>query len=198
MDPEAEVGRVFGAARRLAVIAVLVTTLFGVPSAGAWELAGRHTIRLHPRVGDPIVIGTVEVRPVADRYAFSVQFDHKNFKDFFLSMREFKCLEGDGEIQCHVPYPYRHPSTVTESDFTWLEHALLFLFKAPRDFGVKLWNGIYYKLQSGPAGLIGRPQAVDLNQISAPPIDPNIPPFSSTERTDISFGTRWFHLLTID
>lgn len=164
----------------------------------AWELAGSHAIRLHPRASDPIVIGSVEFRPAGDRHAFKLHLDHGKFKDYFLSMREFKCLEGQGEIQCHVPYPYRNPGTVTTKDLAWLEHSLLFLFKSPSEFGAKLWNGIYYRLQLTPSGLVGTPQAVDLNQIGAPPSDFDSPPFGPGERSDITPGMRWFERLTID
>lgn len=183
--------------RFLASLAAL-TALFAAPSASAWELAGSHAVRLHPRSGAPIVIGTVEFRPVGGRLGFTLHLDHGTFKDFFLSMREFKCLEGDVEILCHVPYPYPNPGTVTAGDLAWLEHALLFLYKSPREFGAKLWNGIYYKLQLTPAGLVGLPQAVDLNQIGAPPADPDTPPFGPGERSDIPSGARWFDKLTID
>lgn len=164
----------------------------------AWQFEGAHSIKLHPRVGDPVGIGTVEFRPQGDRYGFTVKLDHERFKDFFLSMREFKCLEGDGEIQCHVPYPYRQPASVTPSDLSWLEHSLLFLFKSPREFGAKLWNGLYYRLEAGPTGLTGYPQAVDLNQIGAPPSNLDIPPFGPSERSEIPAGTRWFGKITIE
>jgi hypothetical protein len=45
-------------------------------------------------------------------------------------MREFKCLEGEAEIQCHVPYPYRNPGTVTTCRSCMAgKHSLLFLFQ---------------------------------------------------------------------
>lgn len=172
--------------------------LLQAPPVLAWQLAGTHAIRLHPRAGDPVVIGTVDIRPAGERHAFTLHLDHARFTDHFLSMREFKCLEGRGEIQCHVPYPYRHPGTVTENELSWLEHSLLFLFKSPGEFGARLWNGIYYKLQVTPDGLVGLPQAVDLNQIGAPPDDLDTPPFAPGERSEIPPGARWFGKLTID
>lgn len=190
--------RSWGRARRLAGLLAAGATLLAVPPACAWELTGSHPIRLHPRVGEPVVIGTVDFRPTGGRHAFTLHLDHGKFKDFFLSMREFKCLEGEGEIQCHVPYPYRQPGTVAPDDLAWLEHALLFLFKSPREFGAKLWNGIYYRFRVTPEGLVGQPQAVDLNHIGAPPADFETPPFGPGERSDIPAGVRWFGKLTID
>ena len=189
----------FRRATRRRVDALAVACLLASSPVVAWEMTGSHAIRLHPRTGDPLVIGTADFRPVANgRYSFSIHLDHGRFKDFFLSMREFKCLEGQSEIQCQVPYPYRHPGTVAPNDLAWLEHNLLFLFKSPSEFGAKLWNGIYYRLQLTPSGLVGTPQAVDLNQIGAPPSNFDTPPFGPGERSDITAGARWFEKLTID
>jgi hypothetical protein len=127
-----------------------------------------------------------------------VSVDHSKFTDHFLSMREFKCLQGAGEILCHVPYPYPRPSSVTREDFAWLEHALLFMFKLPSEFGAKLWNGVVFKLRLTEQGLVGTPQAVDLNLIGAPPARTDVPPYKPALREDIRPGTRWFERLTIE
>jgi len=120
------------------------------------------------------------------------------FKDFFLSMKEFKCLESAVEIFCHVPYPYPQPGTVSATDLAWLEHALLFMFKTPAEFGAKLWNGVYFQLQPTERGWEGRPQAIDLNRISAPPAQPGTPPFRPALRDDIAPAARYFNRLTIE
>ena len=54
-----------------------------------------------------------------------------------------------------LPYPNR--GTVSADDLAWLEHSLLFLFKAPRDFGARLWNGLYYRMTLTDAGIVGTP-----------------------------------------
>ena len=113
-------------------------------------------------------------------------------------MKEFKCLEGAGEVLCHVPYPYAQPGTVTPTDLAWLEHSLLFLFKLPNEFGAKLWNGLYFQLQMTDEGLVGTPQAIDLNLISAPPADLTKPPYRPALRDDIAPGARWAARLTIE
>jgi len=180
--------------------AMLLSLLVSLPAA-AWELTGTKTITLHYRDGGEVKIGTVTFTPkgtkAGDPVAVSVHMDHDRFKDFFLSMKEFKCLEAPGEVFCHVPYPYKNPEIVTADNMAWLEHALMFMFKSPREFGAKLWNGVYYKLQLTGQGLVGRPQAVDLNQIGAPPADLNVPPYGPGERSDIPLDVRWFNKLTI-
>lgn len=183
--------------RWLLLVSVGLLTLMNLP-ASAWEMAGTKTIRLHGRDGQAHPVGTVQFQPKGDKIAFIVKMDPARLKDFFLSMREFKCLEGSGEIACHVPYPYSHPATVSATDLVWLEHSLLFLFKQPKDFGAKWWNGLYYRLQLTDQGLVGTPEAIDLNQISAPPGDLTTPPYGPPARSAIAPESRWFNRLSIE
>ena len=111
-------------------------------------------------------------------------------------MREFNCLEGP-EVQCLVPYPYPHPETVTVTDFSWLEHSLIFMFKTPSEFGAKLANGVVYQMTATPEGLVGALYSVDLNQIASPPDDPSTPPFGPAERQSLDDGGRWVTQLLI-
>ena len=165
--------------------------------ASAWELSGNKTIRLQTRDGQSITLGTVEFTPKGETSTFALHLDHARFKDFFLSMKEFKCLEGE-EIQCHVPYPYPNPGTVSRNDLRWLEHSLLFLYKQPKDFGARLWNGLYYEMALTEKGIVGTPQAVDLVQIGAPPADTSIPPYGPGDRSEIPSNSRWIRSLSIE
>lgn len=164
----------------------------------AWELAGSKRITLHTRDGQAIPFGTVNFTAQGERSVFALHLDHARFKDFFLSMKEFKCVESAQEIQCHVPYPYPNPASVSRTDLRWLEHSLLFLFKTPRDFGARLWNGLYYQMQITDQGIVGTPQAVDLGLIGAPPADYTIPPYGPGERSDLTPNSRWISHLTIE
>ncbi len=170
---------------------------FAASGAGAWEMEGRKALVLHDRDGAEIPIGAVEFAPAGDRVGFTIHLDRTRFTDFFLSMREFKCLEGPGEILCHVPYPYPNPATVTRDDLRWLEHALLFLHKSPSEFGARLTNGVIHRMTVGPQGIEGAAQAVDLNAISAPPNDPTVPPFGEHDRWEVEPGARWIGRLSI-
>ena len=165
-------------------------------AAAAWELSGVKQIALHTRDGQDIQIGTVTFTPDGNRTRFTLDVDRSRFKDFFLSMREFKCLEGP-EVQCLVPYPYPHPETVTATDFSWLEHSLIFMFKTPSELGAKLANGVVYQMTATPEGLVGTPYSVDLNQIASPPDDPSAPPFGPAERQALDDGSRWVTQLSI-
>ena len=179
--------------------ALLFLTAFGLAGpAAAWAPSGTQSIILDGRDGQSITIGTVTFTPGADRIGIAVQLDHTRLQDFFLSMKEFKCLDTPDEVFCHVPYPHTNPASVTADDLAWLEHALLFFYKAPSDFGAKLWNGVYYKLRQTERGLVGTPQAIDLNQIGAPPDDTATPPYGPGERSEMAPGARWFGTLRIE
>ena len=47
------------------------------------------------------------------------------------------------------------------------------------------------------AKLVGLPQAVDLNLISAPPDNLNIPPYDKSLRDDVAPGAHWIERLVI-
>ncbi|MBL8349839.1 MAG: hypothetical protein JNL87_05955 [Burkholderiaceae bacterium] len=187
--------------RRLRLVGGLALTCGAamLAPAAAQPLAGERQITLHQRDGGAVALGSVTFTPTPDgRSRFVLALRPEAFKDFFLSMKEFKCVESPVEIFCHVPYPYPQPATVGSADFAWLEHSLLFMFKLPAEFGARLWNGVYFQLRRTERGLEGKPQAVDLNRISAPPDAPGVPPYRSALRDDIAPGARFFDRLTIE
>ena len=178
-------------------ITILGLALVGLP-AMAWDMTGTKTITLHGRDGKTVQLGSVTFAPKGELTTFSIKMNTPALTDHFLSMREFKCIKGTGEILCHVPYPYNNPATVSATDFAWLEHSLLFLYKLPKDFGAKWWNGVYYRLKMTDRGLVGVPEAIDLNQISAPHADLSVPPYGPSMRSDMTPGARWFDKLSIE
>lgn len=178
-----------------ATLALLATA----PALAQAPLVGSKALKARLGDGSQVVLGTVVFTPgEGGRTGFALTLDHKALSDHFLSMREFKCLSGTGEITCHVPYPYANPRSIQGQDYRWLEHSLLFFYKAPRDFGAKLWNGLYFEFQPQGAALVGTPKAVDLDQISAPPADLGTPPFGRDLRHDIPADTRWVRALVIE
>jgi hypothetical protein len=161
--------------------------------------AGAKSVKLHARDGSSVDIGQVVFTPRADgRVGFVWKAETSRFTDHFLSMREFKCLPGQGEIMCLVPYPYPQPGHIAANDLAWLEHSLLFMFKKQSELGAQLWNGIIWKLAVTPTGFVGTPQAVDLNRIAAPPAKTDVPPFGPGQRDDIPATARWFNKITLE
>jgi hypothetical protein len=161
--------------------------------------AGTKAVKLHAKDGSSVDIGTVMFTPSADgRIGFTWKADTSRFTDHFLSMREFKCLPGQGEIMCLVPYPYPQPGHIAANDLAWLEHSLLFMFKKQSEFGAQMWNGVVFKLSATPTGLVGAPQAIDLNRIASPPAKTDVPPYGAAQRDDIPPSARWFNKITIE
>lgn len=180
-----------------------IVTLWLCCSLSTWaaefDMQGVKQVFAVTRDGSKLALGQVQfTRGSAGVTHFALKVDSPLLVDHFLSMKEFKCLDGATEVTCHVPYPYKHPNTITQGNLIWLEHSLLFLFKQPRDFGAKLWNGSYYQFEVVGTRLIGKPQAIDLNHISAPSDTPNIAPYSADLRVDAAPGARWIDHLLIE
>ena len=94
---------------RLGIGTAVVVLL--APPTRAWDLAGTRQVVLHSRDGDRTLPGTVAFTPAADgRTAFVLTLAQAPFKHFFLSMKEFKCVESAPEVFRHVAYtPTRSP-----------------------------------------------------------------------------------------
>ena len=187
--------RVFGA------MAACLLGLAGLPApAPAFDFSGEKALLASTPDRARIRIGTVRFLPLASSAdaKFEIRLDTSVMTDHFLSMREFKCLPGGTEISCFVPYPHAHPGVVSAGKLAWLEHNLLFLYKRPTDFGAKLWNGVIFKFTEQGQALVGHPQAIDLNRISAPPDSATEPPYGPGERDDFPPSTRWLQELRIE
>ena len=159
---------------------------------------GEREVVLLNRTGEEQVIGTATFTPASDgQYRYELAMDYEVFKDFFLSMKEMKCLEDAKEIMCHIPYPYQNPRLVSTEDFGWIALDLLFMFKQPREFGAKLWNGVYFDMGLEDGVIKGAAQAVDLNLLAAPPEDPTAHPLPPIERYEMDPTERWLPYIEI-
>lgn len=181
-----------------ATAAISAPGAFAQPATG-FDFTGTKSLIAVTADGTKTTIGAVQFTPAdGGSAAFKITLKTEVFTDFFLSMREFKCLPAAKEVTCHVPYPYPNPATVSAGNLAWLEHSLLFLHKSPAEFGAKLWNGTYYEFQLRGNALAGTPRAVDLNEISAPPRDPSVPPFRKALRHEVPPDARWVSALLIE
>jgi hypothetical protein len=176
------------------------------PAAAQWEPTGTQRIVATLGDGARIELGRVRFSPAPDgQVAFELDWHTQlggPFKDHFLSMREFKCIDGATELSCQVPYPHANPKTVSRQasaqQWVWLEHSLMFFFKRPADYGAKLWNGVYYELKATPQGLQGLPKAIDLNLIAAPPTSAGTAPYKPALRDEMPPQARWLRSLSIE
>lgn len=153
-------------------------------------LSGEKQIVLLDKQESEIVIGHVVFTPEEGGSRYSLHMDHEKFRDYFLSMKEMKCLEGH-ELWCHLAYPYEQPRRVSHEDLSWLSHDLLFMFKKRDEFGANFWNGIYYQMRVEDGVIKGEAQAVDLNLLASPPENLSTPPMHEGERDEIERSQRW-------
>ncbi len=179
---------------RTSILALICIMSAGFASADA--LNGKKHIFLLDKKGNEIQVGSVHFHAEADAFSYKLHMDHDKFRDYFLSMKEMKCLEGP-ELMCHLSYPYKQPHTVTADDLSWLSHDLLFMFKKPEEFGANFWNGVYYNMRVEDGVIKGVAEAVDLNLLASPPDDLNTPPMNEGERDEIDRAKRWLPDLVI-
>lgn len=170
-------------------IAATCALMAGLSAHGA-----EHTIRLHPSQGDPIVAGTVSIDGGG---GFQVIWDDDKFGDYFLSMRPFKCLEGADKLWCRVAYPYENRRSLAGGDATDLEYDLLFVWKNAADYGIDMWNGVYYRLMAEEGGWTGVMHEMDMDMLAAPPEDGTLRPITHGDLEPGDPDSHWLPKLTI-
>lgn len=130
--------------------------------------------------------------------AVQVTLDNEQFTEHFLSMRPFRCIEGETEWFCYLNYPYDLRALVTKDDLTDLEYQLLFIRKTASEFGIDAWNGLYYKLQLESDGtLSGTLLEGDLNSLQSPPSEKYARPIDLGEFIEADETRRLFPRLRI-
>jgi hypothetical protein len=157
---------------------------------------GTKQISLLDNKGNRLSIGSISFSSKAETIDYQIHLKHKLFKDYFLSMKEMKCLEGP-ELWCHLAYPYDNPQKITETDFTWLAHDLLFMYKKSSEFGANFYNGIYYDFKLTSDKLIGTAMALDLNLLAAPPEDQTQAPITVHDIDELELTNRWLPIIEI-
>ncbi|MGB0694341.1 MAG: hypothetical protein ACPGOY_01745 [Rhodospirillaceae bacterium] len=182
----------------ISLAALAILTLISAPTT-PWAAEQTKTIQLITTGGEAFPIGSLTAPFDGSAGPYTLTIDHhQGFQDYFLSMKEMKCLEGP-ELWCHLPYPYPSGKTLSGSDLRWLEHDLIFLFKTPGEYGANLWNGIYYKMALDPeTGVItGEARAVDLNLLASPHDDLSQPALGEYDLEDFDASARWLPKLEI-
>ncbi len=161
----------------------------------AAALEGEKALKLVDGDGTATEIGTVSFGKDG-RYA--IDWDLSEFGEYFLSMRPFKCLEGPEKLWCRVPYPYDIKRKVSANDLTDLEYDTLFIWKKASDYGIDMWNGVYYKFAVEDGALVGRLHEMDMDILSAPPDDGNLRPVGAYDIEEGDPDSHWLPILRIE
>lgn len=185
---------------RLLSSLVLLSTLIFMFNCHATQsehfFNGSKKVILLANNGAEVVIGNIHFNQKKQTINYQLQLNHQHFADYFLSMKEMKCLEGP-ELWCHLAYPYQNPHSIETGDFRWLAHDFLFMYKKKSDFGANFYNGIYYQFSLVNNVLVGHAMAIDLNILAAPPDDTTTPPIGEYDVEELDPSTRWLPRIEI-
>lgn len=134
---------------------------------------------------------------VNEDQTYSVAMNAAVFNNHFLSMRPFKCLDGPEKTWCHVPYPYENRRDVS-GDLIDLEYDFLFVWKGKTDYGINMWNGVYYRIEESAQGLRGLLHEMDMDLLSAPPDAGVLRPLRAQDISESEPESHWLPVLVIE
>ena len=178
--------------------ALILCLSLAFEGAAASPLTGTKDLRLLDRDGNAVVIGTVTFAQDGDVTTYEIDWKLDKFGEYFLSMRPFKCLEGPDKLWCRVPYPYDIQRKVRADDLTDLEYDTLFIWKKASDYGIDMWNGIYYKFEIEGDVLTGRLHEMDMDILSAPPDAGDLRPVGDYDIEAGDPDSHWLPVLRIE
>lgn len=181
-----------------ALIAVLGMHILALTPSIAAPFQGEQTIFLVEQDGTKHDIGSVEFMPGNGKTTYRIEWREDKFSDHFLSMRPFRCVEGPRKHWCHVPYPYEIRRTVNANDLTDLEYDTLFIWKGSTEYGINMWNGVYYKMRVDGDRLVGELHDIDMDTLSAPPDAGNLRPVREADLEPGEFESHWLPTLVIE
>jgi hypothetical protein len=148
-----------------ALVSGLALTSLAADAAPA--MLGTKQMVLSSADGERQVIGTVTFSAAAEgKTAFKIDID-KQFGEFFLAMRPFRCLTGPKQRLCWFPVA-NEAALISADDLLPLEYALMFLRTKPADLHLNPFNGVYYKLAWTDKGLRGKVHDVDMDPFITP------------------------------
>ncbi|SFR45886.1 hypothetical protein [Litoreibacter janthinus] len=171
----------------------ILVALTMIAAAGA-AAADVRTVFLETNDGQRIQIATLDQR---EGGAYSVHMNDAAFSDHFLSMRPFKCLEGPDKNWCHVPYPYEIERDIS-GDLVDMEYDFLFVWKAANDYGINMWNGVYYKIEAQGSRFVGVLHEMDMDLLSAPPAAGELRPLSPKDIHPSDADSHWLPRLIVE
>ncbi len=164
-------------------------------AVGANAAADTRVVYLEDQSGARLEIAEIDV---ATDGTYKVAMKETPFADHFLSMRPFKCLEGPDKHWCHVPYPYEIKRNLSD-DLVDLEYDFLFVWKGATEYGINMWNGVYYKLEHDDAGrLVGVLHEMDMDLLSAPPDEGVLRPLKPGDLHESDPDSHWLPRMIIE
>ena len=175
--------------------------VFGAVTAGsvaAGPLDGEKTISLLAADGTATPVADIAFTPDGDGATYEIAMRDGPFTDHFLSMRPFRCLEGAEKHWCHVPYPYEIERRVTAEDLADLEYDLLFIWKGATEYGINMWNGVYYRLAVEDERIVGRLHEMDMDILSAPPDEGDLRPVRDVDLEESDPESHWLPVVVVE
>lgn len=165
-----------------------------IPVAGHALETGTHDVFLETGDGERTKVAEL----VVENGGYQVNMAEDPFTNHFLSMRPFKCLEGPDKHWCHVPYPYANERQVG-ADVTDIEYDFLFVWKGSNEYGINMWNGVYYQIEPASDGsLVGTLHEMDMDILSAPPDAGNLRPIREVDLEPSDPDSHWLPRLIIE
>lgn len=170
----------------------ILTFVLGLSAISA--AAETRSVYLQDGEGTRIQIASLQI---AQDGAYSVSMDEASFTDHFLSMRPFRCLEGPQKNWCHVPYPYEINRNISV-DLIDLEYDFLFVWKGAGEYGINMWNGVYYKIDQVDGQFVGALYEMDMDTLSAPPAAGELRPVLPTHLHESEPDSHWLPKLIVE
>lgn len=170
-----------------------IAAMLWVMGLGVAQAETTRSVYLEDRAGEQTLIATLMLRGDG---SYEVSMNAPAFGEHFLSMRPFKCLEGPSKHWCHVPYPYDIKRNISE-DLVDLEYDFLFIWKGSAEYGINMWNGIYYKIAEHDGALIGVLHEMDMDLLSAPPEPGELRPLRAQDVIESDPDSHWLPKLVI-
>lgn len=165
---------------------------FALVCAGSAQAEPR-TVYLEDQAGARLAIADLDTT----KGAYDLTLREAPFSDHFLSMRPFKCLTGPDKHWCYVPYPYENARDIS-GELTDLEYDLLFIWKGAGEYGINMWNGVYYVLSDVDGRLTGTMHEMDMDILSAPPDPGNLRPIRDKDLELAEPDSHWLPKLVIE
>ena len=149
-------------------------------------------VTLETADGEVVEIATLS----GEGAGYDVEMANTSFSDHFLSMRPFRCIEGPEKTWCHVPYPYEIARD-TSAELTDLEYDFLFVWKGKGDYGINMWNGVYYVLEEAGGSYLGRMHEMDMDILAVPPPAGELRPIGEFDLEPADPDSHWLPTLRI-